>query len=56
MLEEEEILRFRDDLNCPMPREECEWVERANGSVWCVVCGSGYTAANREILRWMYGA
>jgi hypothetical protein len=49
-----EIARFRDNLDCPLPPEDCDWYEDADGSAWCRLCNSGYLASARDRLRRLY--
>lgn len=54
MLDEAEIARFRDNLDCPMPLEDCDWHEDKDGAAWCHCCNSGYLPSARELLRRLY--
>jgi hypothetical protein len=53
-LDADEIARFRDNLDCPMPSEECYWYEDKDGAAWCELCNSGYLRSARERLRRLY--
>ena len=56
MIDEEEIERFRDNIPCPLPRDDCRWREEMDGSAWCSHCGSGYMIENRKRLARVYAA